>query len=79
MDDESLGRDERIRSQELDWDERIRSQGLGWDERIRSQGLSWDEIEKMSGDLVSRQLFGLTVSSGSVSAGIYLFFSGHNL
>ena len=68
MDDESLGRDERIRSQELDWDE-----------RIRSQGLSWDEIEKMSGDLVSRQLFGLTVSSGSVSAGIYLFFSGHNL
>ena len=62
MDDEGSG-----------WDERIRTQGLGWDERIRTQGLGWDEMEKMSGDLISRQLFGLTVSSGSVSPGIYLF------
>ena len=62
MDDEGSG-----------WDERIQSTGLGWDERIRTQGLGWDEMEKMSGDLISRQLFGLTVSSGSVSAGIYLF------
>ena len=47
----------------------------------RRPGEEWvgtDQLKMVLGELEPRQLFGLTVSSGPVSAGIYLIISHTN-